>query len=310
VQEITFTNPLGYSISAGYQRGDYFLNALEGIGGIATDIRQEKAPLQHGETVTAKTFRPREVSFELGIAGSMNEIYDRRHRLMDVFNPALGPGTLIYKNDRYQAKLQAEAVEAPDFPSGERYMPGGMHVGVIRLRAIENVFFTTLLPGYQMLAAVTPLFEFDTTNGFQIPIDENGAETLFEVGTLSLGTMVVNNTGHVPAPIEVTIYGPVDTPRLTNVTTGEFIELGTPLQANERMVIYTDYGQKSAVIYRDNGETENAFQYLNIEETPESPEGSTYFQLRPGHNELQFDASAGSETATVEVRYWLKFIGY
>jgi hypothetical protein len=75
-------------------------------------------------------------------------------------------------------------------------------------------------------------------------------------------------------------------------------------------VINTEYGKKSAIIYRDNGETENAFQYLNIEATPGHPEGSTFFQLQPGLNELQFDASAGSETAVVEVRYWLKFIGY
>lgn len=301
MQKITFTNALGRSVSATYALGDYFLNALEGIGGMTSDIRTEKAPNQDGESVTSKTFKPRDISFELGIQGSMKEIYAKREVLHDVFNPALGPGELTYENDGHIANIKAEAIEAPDFPSNERYMPGGMHIGIIRLRAIEAVFFEHTLPGYQALVAVEPEFEF--------PL-ELTTDDVLEFGTLSSGTLAVNNVGHVPAPIEITIYGPVATPRITNNTTGEFIELKTPLLAGEKMVINTDYGDKTVIIYKADGNQENAFQYLNIDPTPESPLGSTFFNLVLGENELQFTASAGSESALVEVRHWLRYVGY
>jgi hypothetical protein len=306
LQRITFISARGQSVTAAYEKGDYFLNALEGIGGLATDIKMEKGFNQDGETVTSATFKPRDITFELGIIGSMREIYALRRRLQEVFNPALGAGTFIYENDDLEAVIPAMASDGPDFPSGERYMPGGMHIGVIRLKAAEEVFFTSRVPGYQALLAVQPLFHFI----LEIPLDEAGNEVLFEAGTLSSGAMTVINDGQAPSPLEITIYGPVSSPRITNETTGEYIELTVPLLANETMVIDTERGKKSAVIYRDDGTQENAFQYLSIEPSEDAPHGSTFFQLTLGENELQFSAAAGSETAVVEVRYKLKYIGY
>lgn len=101
-------------------------------------------------------------------------------------------------------------------------------------------------------------------------------------GAVSGGLLSANNEGEVDAPWEAVINGPVDNPRLENVTTGQTVAFSGNLAAGETLVL----GSK----YRDvllNGIV-SRYTWLTFT--------SEWFELEPGVNEIRFAGSSGSGT--------------
>ncbi|MEU3710484.1 hypothetical protein [Streptomyces catenulae] len=96
----------------------------------------------------------------------------------------------------------------------------------------------------------------------------------------STGDVVVHNFGSAPAHPVVELWGPVDTPRLTNITTGAVLEYEAILDAGERLTIDTYSG--TAVL--DTGES-----LLNAASFESWPEPA--FMLGSGLNDLTFRAA-------------------
>lgn len=299
MQSIVFINSLGESVEINYShKGPYYLQDFKGVGEIQARTQTESAPGQHGAYITADTMNTRQVLFKVIVLGEdMSEIYERRRYLSRVFNPVLGEGVLQYQNDYYledqngqrTKKLSCVPVSAPEFPTGKDNQTGRYHVAIIELNAVSNPFFEDLFPTNVTLEQVTPLFEFE------LEIDD-----LFEVGSLAKGEIIIENDGDVSTPLMVTVYGPVTDPRLTLEETGQFIELETPLTANEKMIITTAFGNKRATVYRDNGTIEDGTGYLSLD--------SDFFDLQLGKNTLLFTASAGSETAVLDVSFSKQYV--
>lgn len=95
-----------------------------------------------------------------------------------------------------------------------------------------------------------------------------GATTYSQDGSIA-------NAGDIPAyPSAIQIFGPINTPRITNTSTGEFIELSTDLATVNDSVIIA-YNQDSVSI------TKNGNSVLNS-----LTSASTLFKLRVGTNDL------------------------
>ena len=287
---LTYTNADGDSIELGYS-APYVLQNFSGAGDLDFDVQTSKAPFQDGETFLDTLADARDISFQIALlTEGQHDLYQKRRHLSRVFNPKL-KGTLTYKNDYLERSIEVYLESGPTFPTGRRNRGGGFQNCLIQMIAVEP-FWTDPNDSLSLLAAVIPLFEFE----LEIPEEEG-----IEMSTLSDGRVTVDNVGDVEAPIRFEFPGPVTDPKITNATTGEFIELITPLAADEKMIITTAFGNKTAMIEKANGDMESAFQYLNLE--------SSFFQLQPGINELEFDAAAGSDEAQITITYRLRYVG-
>ncbi|MFD9813708.1 phage distal tail protein [Streptomyces sp. NPDC059080] len=96
----------------------------------------------------------------------------------------------------------------------------------------------------------------------------------------STGDLVAYNLGRAPTHPVVEFVGPVDTPRLTNATTGAVLEYEAILDPGERLTVDTRAG--TAVL--DSGES-----LLNAASFASWPEPA--FMLVAGRNELTFRAA-------------------
>lgn len=104
----------------------------------------------------------------------------------------------------------------------------------------------------------------------------------------SSGTVV--NNGDMPTyPQSIVITGPITTPRITNSTTGKYIELTVNLTTTGDTVIIT-YDQDSLSI------TQGGVSVLN-----QLTAASTFFKLSPGNNTLTLTGATVGSGATASI---------
>lgn len=110
----------------------------------------------------------------------------------------------------------------------------------------------------------------------------------------------VFNSGHTEAPIEIYFHGPAVNPKITNLSTGEFIRIKRELTSDDILYINTGFGQKKVEIIR-SGVSTDAFDYIDLQ--------SVFFSLQVGDNMLEYTSENGLDPQSVEVRYKNRYIG-
>ena len=110
----------------------------------------------------------------------------------------------------------------------------------------------------------------------------------------------VFNSGHTEAPIEIYFHGPAVNPKITNLSTGEFIRIKRELTSDDILYINTAFGQKKVEIIR-GGVSTDAFDYIDLQ--------SVFFSLQVGDNMLEYTSENGLDPQSVEVRYKNRYIG-
>lgn len=104
--------------------------------------------------------------------------------------------------------------------------------------------------------------------------------------TTQSGSMTVVNSGNFSAPWSARIDGPCDTPRIVNVTTGQFLEFTLTLAAGEWLDVDSD---ARTVVF---GGTASRYSTIAA--------GSTWWDFEPGNTEIAFRAST-TTAATLTV---------
>ena len=101
-----------------------------------------------------------------------------------------------------------------------------------------------------------------------------------------------DNTGDLPTfPVSINIYGPVNSPKITNLATGEFIEVTTNLATNANQLVIA-YDKDSLSVERDG------VSVLN-----QVTAASTFFKIQSGENILQLTGSSISGDAYATLSY-------
>lgn len=102
------------------------------------------------------------------------------------------------------------------------------------------------------------------------------------------------NDGDLPVyPIGMTVYGPVTNPKITNVTTGEYIEFANTTLSSGANVLSIAYDKDSIAITLDG------VNYLS-----KITNSSTYFKLQPGANQIQLSGASVGSGAYLTVSYY------
>lgn len=101
------------------------------------------------------------------------------------------------------------------------------------------------------------------------------------------------NEGDIPAyPVSINVYGPVNSPKITNTTTGEYIQVNVNLSTSSDQLVIA-YDKDSLSVLR------NGVSVLN-----QVTSSSTYFKLDPGDNLIQLSGSSISNDSYVTISYY------
>lgn len=102
-----------------------------------------------------------------------------------------------------------------------------------------------------------------------------------------------NNLGDVPVyPVGINIYGPVNTPKITNTTTGDYIEVSTNLSTASN-VLSISYDKDSLRVEADG-----------VSVLSSVSANSTFFKIPPGSNNFELTGSSISTGAYATVSFY------
>jgi len=281
MESIIFTNAYGESVTLGRSH-PFILRFLDGSGGAETLVQMQKAPNQDGATYLDTLLEPRSMTFEVIIrADTQTELFEYRRKLARVFNPKLGLGRLVYQYYGGEKEIAAAVELAPVFPS-DRDSSGP---------TFQKSLFTVICPSPFWLDTFTESEEMAAWLGyFKFPLR-------FPTRMGAQGSVrTLNNIGDVEAPVIIEFNGPAVNPKVVNLTTGEFVRVKRTLAEGDKLTIDTTFGRKRVEI---NGL--NAFNWIDLE--------STFWQLRPGYNVVEYTADSGQENATVQIKWRNRYSG-
>lgn len=131
----------------------------------------------------------------------------------------------------------------------------------------------------QEFSSIYPLFEFP------FAIEEEGIP--FSEIILAQEKSIINH-GDLETGVTINIHamGPVDTPKIYNVETGERMIIDMEMQAGDDIDINTIQGEK-AIKFTRGGVATNIIGHLDY--------SSSWLQMLPGDNVMTIDAESGAE---------------
>jgi hypothetical protein len=286
MEKIIFTNSNGQSIEFGSGK-PYILQSLSGVGGIETEVYMEKSPFQDGSTYLDTGLNPRVISLEAAIIGKNDsDLYNKRHRLLNILNPKLGRGKLTYIYDGGKKEIECMIDASPVFPKGIEN----------KGTAFQRTMFSILCP--------SPFWQ---------DIFYEGHELSYLMGGISFPLHLsanfsyrgrrkkLMNKGDVTTPIRIEFYGPASNPSIINETINEFIKVNKELEEDEILIVDTSFGNKKVMIQKGDKTIENAFGYIDLD--------SSFWQLAVGKNIIRYTSDDDSEKARVKISYKNRYIG-
>ena len=285
MQRIIFTNSRGQSVEL-KSSAPFLLQSIDGLGDVDADIQTQKAPFQDGSTYIDSVLQERAISLEIAIlATDKASLLQKRQFLASVFNPKLGKGILRYENGTTVREIEAVPDGVPTFPSGKGNRGPTFQKAIVNLLCTEpfwlDSFYTSKQMSFLMGGLSFPLF-----------LGSRFSQRSFK--------RILQNTGDVPTPVNITFYGPAVNPIIKNNTTGEFIRVNRELGENDKLIIDTTFGKKSVVIEDENGVQTNVFNWIDLE--------SSFFQLQVGDNELEYNSNNDSTKSRVIISYKNRYL--
>lgn len=111
----------------------------------------------------------------------------------------------------------------------------------------------------------------------------------------------INNKGDTDAPVQIEYIGPASNPRITNETTGEFIQVNMKIGEKEKLVIDTREGKETVNLITPH-ETKDVYNNIDL--------NSTFFKLIVGKNLIKYSSDVEGAKDKVAIKdYTNKYVG-
>lgn len=114
---------------------------------------------------------------------------------------------------------------------------------------------------------------------------------VFGASTYSTTATATNNGDLDGYPISIKVYGPIDSPKISNTTTGEYIQVNTNVADNS--VLTVKYGKDFLTVDVDGDSV-----------LSDVTSDSTFFKLQPGGNAIELSGSSFDSGAYVDLKYY------
>lgn len=269
----------------------YIIGSPRGTGGADVKAITASAPLLSGLPVYNVTLADRTITFFIHIKGkTRQDMYAERKRLGGLLTPYNGaqwetPGRLYYQNDDGIYWIDAIPISSPEF--GDRIK--NYNRAELKFQCPDPAWKSAIEKFIEMTyktAAFRFPFKFDPTVNF---------------GTYGYNE-TINNEGQLAAPLLIKVSGTgIENPTITNKRTGEFIRIILPIPIGAILLINTSFWRRRVELYLEDGTVENAYHYIDLE--------STFFQLLPGDNVIDYSSNIGNENATVNISWYEHYAG-
>lgn len=201
------------------------------------------------------------------------EISDMRRKLFRVVNVK---DTVTIKVNGY--KISGEPMYSPKLGYQDSEINEVMCKFMFELLCIEVPFFTTETPD-----AYT-CFYWDKS--FVFPLDFVSGEICFgKKGSSRVFSAMNNGDVETGVDIKIEILGAVSNPKITMISTGEYIEVVYDLVEGDVITLSTDKKHIKARLLRSNTDI-NIVKYV--------ADTSTYFQLSQGEHSFVYSAESGA----------------
>lgn len=275
---LEFTNSRGASVRFG-GGSSVGLVSVEGLGDVEAEIQQQSSPYQDGSTFIDAKLSARYVGIEFIVrASDYAGVRAGRSEMAGVLSPKLGLGLLKYVSGDTVREIYAVAEGTPIFPDGdsrgERWQRG------LLTFVAPNPFWQDVHPTNIKLEDFVANFSFP----FSFPVSFS----------IRGDSKVLVNSGDVPTPVEITFRGESINPKVTKLSTGEFIRINRPIPDGHSLVITTGFNEKAVSIVDPYGAEINAMGYIDL--------NSTFFSLDVGENQLSFITDGGNPEVYIEYK--------
>lgn len=272
-----YKNENGESITLSYYEEEYILKSITGLDSLDNEINTYKGVNMDGSIVSNMNVAEREVS----VTGMY--VYDNvlRKKLLRVFNPKLKGTLYCIDKDTEEEKYIECCIEATPIIKSNGYLQEFV-VDFI----CPDPYLKSIING-EIISTWIGGWKFK----FKLP---------FRFKQKGESKKNIYNEGHVETPVEIIFKGPALNPKITNLTTGEFVKVDKELTSDDTLYITTGFGNKKVEIERD-GVRQNAFNYIDLD--------STFFQLITGDNLIEYSTENQLEPQSVEIKYRNRYLG-
>lgn len=291
MQKVTYINAYGESIVFGAQ-APVLLRSVSGFSRPDAAVILTQGAYQAGAMFSRIQLPARtvDVQFDILPQESREALYRERMRIERVLSASRSEkdgeiGTLVYENDA--GSFMARAVPDGAIAYGKRFQ------NAMAANRLSFLCPDAYLQGSAISAQMLRMSEGSFTLAASLPV---------RLGSRKFRVEAVNE-GTAAAPLDITIYGTGETPTLINHTTGAQIVIERKIATGERLIIHTDPQALSCVLVHENGETEDAFGYLN------PAAAVSAFMLVPGANDVEYLPSVASTGSRVELVWRARYEG-
>lgn len=277
-----------YNLSDG---STYVLTGLDGLGMAPTNRIAEAGPQQHGESDLGFRLRARRVSLVLMARGGDDAAWwTRREELLRIFRPSNSPVQLrITREDGAVRQLDC-------FYSGELALTPEAGLAP-RWQRVAVELYAPDPTWYDPVERLTTVAG-GGGSGFMVPTPVPSF-----VGASDLNVTVgVENPGSWDALPVIEIDGPITSPKVENLTTGEKLDFsGVTILSGTTYRIDCRYGQKSVTRVSDG---ENRIQDLTANSNLAT------FHLAAGVvNQVRVTGTSIQSNTAVRIRFVPRFVG-
>ena len=288
------------------------------------DHRTQRSPFQDGETFLGYSLRPRPVQFAIHMRGCNRlDMWEMRRNFQYYINPIVGPLRIQVRfRDGKIFELHNVMYDA-QFDVGTDGQPGpAVQDFAVRFMAFDPVWYEH--PANSTSATTQVLEELlfreeGDVGGFGIkfplsfPISFSG--TPFSSGNgitfpIIFGEVYIDQEltiitdGNYRSYPTITLTGPLLTPKIENLTTGEKLELNYKILTGETVIITTEFGNKTV-----KKGTQSLLGFL----TTDSDLATFHIDPHPiatnGENIFSFIAYECSPASGITVEWYDRFIG-
>lgn len=270
---------------------DILLSHIEGLGHPGATSQKTQGVSQDGEDAEDALLDPRSIRADITIrTKSREKLYELKRKVYRIINPKTynkstnkkGELLLYYTNDYKKYRIYARVEDSVDFNA--RFLNHDK----------ATISFLCVDP-YWLDAEGIDIDIKSVRGGLKFPL------ILPNHFALVSFYKEIENIGDIDVPVQIEYTGPATNPRITNETTGEYIQVNMEIGEKEKLVINTAEGQETVNLITPH-EVKDVYNNIDL--------SSTFFKLIVGKNLIKYSSDAETSKDSVKIKeYTNKYLG-
>jgi len=277
--------------SCGNGEEDIFLTHIEGIGHPGATSQKSQGVNQDGADSENSLLEPRVIKLQTTIrTQSREKMYELRRKIFRILSPKTynsktgkkGELLIYYSNDYKKYRIYGKVEDPVDFNDRRNN----------RDRATISFY------------CQDPYWLDEEGKDLEIKSVRGGLK--FKLALPSAFSSVsfykeIDNKGDTEVPVQIEYIGPASNPKITNETTGEYIQVNMEIGENEKLLIDTAEGKETVNLIKPY-ETVDVYNKIDL--------NSTFFKLIIGKNLIKYSSDIEGAKDRVTIKdYTNKYIG-